>query len=139
MPSFHRHSFFPLVVVVLSLALAGLIYWSTQGEAPSSSISVQEVELVDADSYRDDLSQVVKVFEERMAAAGDDVERLQAVQTALLGVLALRVPTEFKNIHLALAVALSEMENTLESGGHDLTQPIQKIAELKQAYPWLAS
>lgn len=136
---FHRHSFFPLVVVVLSLALAGLIYWSTQGEAPSSSISVQEVELVDADSYRDDLSGVVREFEIRMASAQDDAQRLQDVQTALASVLALRVPTQFKDLHLALAVALSEMENTLESGGHDLTQPIQKIAELKQAYPWLAS
>lgn len=136
---FHRHSFFPLVVVVLSLALAGLIYWSTQGEAPSSPISVQEVELVDADSYRDDLSGVVREFEIRMASAQDDAQRLQDVQTALAGVLALRVPTQFKDLHLALAVALSEMENTLESGGHDLTQPIQKIAELKQAYPWLAS
>lgn len=135
---FHRHSFFPLIVIVLSLALAGLVYWSTQDEASSPSILVQEVEPVDADSYRDGLSQVVKAFEERMAAAGDDVQRLRAVQTALSGVLALRVPTEFKNLHLALAVAFSEMENTLESGGHDLTQPTANIFELKQAYPWLA-
>lgn len=134
---FHRRSWFPLIVILLSLALGGLIYWSAQGEASSSSIPVQEVEPVDADAYRDDLSGVVKTFEERMAAAQDDLERLQTVQTALVRVLALRVPTEFKDLHLALAVVLSEMENTLESGGHDLTPSTAKIAELKQAYPWI--
>lgn len=140
MPSFHRHSWFSLVVILLSLALGGLIYWSTQApQTSTSTIPVEDVESVNADAYRDDLAQIVKTFEERMFVAQDDVEKLRTVQAALSGVLSLRVPTEFKDLHLALAVAFSEMENILESGSHDLTQPTAKMAELKQAYSWLAS
>jgi hypothetical protein len=136
---FHRHSVFPCIVLLLSLALAGLIYWSVQSETPSSLVDTQAVQAVDPDTYRDELSDVVKTFEQSMAAAQDDAQRLQAVQTSLTSVLALRVPTPFKDLHLALAVALSDMENTLETGEHDLTRAKEQIMKLKQAYPWIES
>lgn len=138
--AFHRHSFFPFVVILLSLALAGLIYWSVQNPPnETASITQQEVEPVDPDAYRDGLSSIVKTFQERMSTSQDDLDKLLATQTALAGLLELRVPAEFKDLHLTLAVALSQIEIALESDDRNMDEPLAQIAELVGAYPWLAS
>lgn len=137
--AFHRHSFFPFIVILLSLALAGLIYWSVQNppnETPS--IAQQEVELVDPGAYSDDLSQIVKTFEQRMTDSQDDLDKLLAAQTALAGLLELRVPAEFKDLHLTLAVALSQIETALESDDRNIDEPLTTLAELVVEYPWLS-
>ncbi|MBI4256481.1 hypothetical protein HY626_00300 [Candidatus Uhrbacteria bacterium] len=139
MPSFHRHSWFPFIVILLSLALGGLIYWSAQGQSSSPSlISLQEDQPLDADAYRFDLAEIIQTFEKQMAAAEDDAQKLQIVRSALTSQLALRVPAEFKDLHLALAVALSEMEHTLQTDGQGIDESLARLQELKQAYPWLA-
>lgn len=139
MLSFHRHSFFPFVVILLSLVLAGLIYWSVQN--PPSEIQTiirQEVESIDQDAYRDDLSSIVKTFNERMDASQDDLEKLLATRMALAGLLELRVPAEFKDLHLTLAVALSQIQDALESDDRNIDEPLVKIAQLVASYSWLA-
>lgn len=137
--SFHRHSFFPFVVVLLSLTLAGLIYWSVQNSpSETQTISLQEVEPVNPDAYRDGLSDIVKTFQERVASSQDDLDKLLATQTALTGLLELRVPTEFKDLHLTLAVALSQIQDALESDDRNIDEPLAQIFQLGVSYPWLA-
>lgn len=139
MPSFHRRSFFPLVVIVLSLGLAGLIYLSVRNPSNETpTITQQEIGPVDSDAYRDDLSSVVKTFHERMANSQGDLDKLLATQTALAGLLELRVPGEFKDLHLTLAVALSQIKTALESDDHNIDEPFAQIAQLRVSYPWLA-
>ncbi|MBI4592033.1 hypothetical protein HY733_01130 [Candidatus Uhrbacteria bacterium] len=136
---YHRHSFFPLVVIVLSVILAGLIFWSVQNEPSSTSvITTQEVELVDPAAYRDSLAHIVGTFDERMTSSQDDLDKLLATQTALAGVLELRVPVEFKDLHLALAVAFSDIEKSLQREDRNIDVALAQINELKQSYPWLA-
>ncbi|MBI4435642.1 hypothetical protein HY630_03145 [Candidatus Uhrbacteria bacterium] len=134
----HRHSLFSFVVIVLSLFLAGLIYWSTQSEPTNSQSVTQEVETVDSDEYRDSLTQIMATLDERLDGAQDDLDKLLAVQTALSGVLALRVPAEFRDLHLALAVALSDMEKALQSEDRTIDEPLAQILQLRETYPWLA-
>lgn len=137
---YHRHSFFPLVVIVLSVLLAGLIYWSVQQQAPTASpITQQEVEPVDPAAYRDSLAQIVVTFDERMSSSQDDLDKLLAAQTALAGLLELRVPVEFKDLHLALAVAFSDIEKALQSEERNIDASLDQINVLKQTYSWLAS
>lgn len=139
MPSFHRHSLFPFIVILLSLGLAGLIYWSVQNPPnETSTITQQEVELVDPNAYRDGLSSIVTTFQERMANSQDDLDKLLAAQTALAGLLELRVPAEFKDLHLTLAVALSQIQDALQSDDRNIDEPLARIAELGASYPWLA-
>lgn len=135
---YHRTSFFPLVIVLLTLALGGFIFWSTRSEpGPATSPRAQEVETVDPDAYRSEVSQILSTFEERLAASQDDQDTRRAAQTALSGLLALRVPSAFKDLHLALAVALSQIDTTLQSGQGAIDEPLADIQELKRAYPWL--
>ena len=136
--SFYRHSFFPFVIIILSLALAGLIYWSTQTQPPSSSVLIQEVEPVDPEVYQERLSDIVTTFVQRTSDSQDDLEKLLAVQTALAGLLDLRVPVQFKDLHLSLAVSLSQIQTALESDDRNIEEPLAAIAQLTQTYPWLA-
>ena len=139
---YHRHSFFPLVVIVLSVLLAGLIYWSVQkqGEVGGKVAEVDKVEeSIDPATYRDSLAQIVATFDERMSSSQDDLDKLLAAQTALAGLLELRVPAEFKDLHLALAVAFSDIEDALQSQDRNIDASLAQISELKQTYSWLAS
>jgi hypothetical protein len=138
--SFSKHySFFPLVVIVLSLALAGLIYSTVQKAPPVETTTTVSVgEPVNADEYRDDLVAIVRTFDGRLTASTDDLDRLIAAQTALAGLLELRVPVEFKDLHLGLAMVFSDMENQLESESRDITEPLGRLAELRETYSWLA-
>ena len=136
--SFYRHSFFPFVIIILSLALAGLIYWSTQTQPPSSSVLIQEVEPVDPEVYQERLSDIVTTFIQRTSDSQDDLEKLLAVQTALAGLLDLRVPVQFKDLHLSLAVSLSQIQTALESDDRNIEEPLAAIAQLTQMYSWLA-
>ena len=139
---YHRHSFFPLVVIVLSVLLAGLIYWSVQqpGEVGGKVDKVDKVEeSIDPEAYRDSLAQIVATFDERMSSSQDDLDKLLAAQTALAGLLELRVPAEFKDLHLALAVAFSDIEKSLQSQDRTIDASLAQINELKQTYSWLAS
>ncbi len=136
---YHRHSFFPLIVIALSLALAGLIYWSVQHESSAGpGITVQEVEPVDPEEYRAALKDIVKTFTERLASSSDDLDKLLATQTALAGILELRVPVEFKDLHLSLAVAFSDIEKSLQSEDRNIDAALTRIDELTQTYSWLA-
>ena len=138
---YHRHSFFPLVVIVLSVLLAGLIYWSVQqpGEVGGKVDKVDKVEeSIDPEAYRDSLAQIVATFDERMSSSQDDLDKLLAAQTALAGLLELRVPAEFKDLHLALAVAFSDIEDALQSQDRNIDASLVQINELKQTYSWLA-
>lgn len=137
--AFHRHSLFPFVVILLSLALAGLIYWSVQSPPRETPvITQQEVESVDPQAYRDGLSDIVGTFEQRMTNSQDDLDKLLATQTTLAGLLELRVPAEFRDLHLELAVALSQIETALQSDDRNIDEPLAQMAQLVAAYPWLA-
>lgn len=67
------------------------------------------------------MKRIINTFEERMASA-DDLEKLLATETALAGMLGVRVPVEFKEVHLDLAVALSQLQAALKSEGRDTAE-----------------
>lgn len=137
MPSYHKRSLFPLAVIALSLVLAGFMYWTFQDRSAPSTIAEEVVDPVDAEAYKDDLAQVVETFQARFAEAGDDLDKLLATETALAGLLQLRVPVEFKDLHLGLAVALHQIQGALKSGQRDVQEYLDTIATLQGQYDWL--
>lgn len=134
---YHRHSLFPIAVILLSLGLAGFMYQTLQNEPSSSTIQMEEVVPVDADAYQSDLSKILAIFEERFFAATDDLDKLIATETALAGVLSLRVPTQYKDLHIGLAVAFNQLQSGLKAEDRDTQGPIQSIETLKTEYSWL--
>jgi hypothetical protein len=136
---YHRHSLFPLAIIALSLLLAGFMFWSLQKTNTSSTtIQEQEVVSVNPDVYKADLKKIVQTFEEKFSAAQDDLDRLVATQTALTGLLGVRVPTEFKDLHLGLAIAMNQLEAALKSENRLTDKPLAAIEALVLEYHWLS-
>lgn len=134
---YHRHSFFPVAIILLSLVLGGFMYWSL-GDAPSDSkIELKEGISVDVSAYESGLANVVKTFDERYLLATDDLEKLITTETALTSLLALRVPAEYKDVHLGLALSFKQIQAALKEEGRDTQAPLQSIEVLKGEYSWL--
>ncbi len=128
----HRHSFFPFVVIVLTLLL-GAIMVSTLPPKGAPEVVATEERTVDEGVYRDSLSQVVREFRGGFSQAVDEPGRAQAGSQALQALLNLRVPAQYKSLHLALAVFLSRVE----SGGASV-DPLAELQTITQTYAWLS-
>jgi len=137
MSSYHKHSLFPLAVIALSLVLAGFMYWTFQDRPASPTITEEVVEPVDPQEYKEELAQIVQTFESRFTEAQDDLDKLLATETALASLLQVRVPAQFKDLHLGLAVALNQIQSTLKSGERDVQEFLDAMASLKGQHDWL--
>lgn len=132
-----RHSLFPLVIIFLSLVLAGFMFWTFQDKPSAEEESVIVISEVDVEAYQDALTELLFVFSEAQSAAENDIEVLLAAQTALSQLLDLRVPSEFKQLHLELAVVFSQMQTSLQNHESDISAPLQRLSELQSLYSWL--
>jgi hypothetical protein len=131
MRCYHRHSFFPLVVAVLTLLLSALLFYCASNNR-NSDIGILAPPVVDASDYRADIASIVKIFSDSYAQAIDAAGRSDAGTKALHSLLDLRVPSEYKKLHLDLAILFSDVE----SAGYD-GDAMSEIKIFSLAYPWL--
>lgn len=135
---YQKHSFFPLIIIVLTVLLAGFMFFVLRGSFTQTS-TVQEPKLVNEGDYREGVSAILQTFEGQFAASQDSAQKRLATQTALDALLELRVPVEYKDLHLQLAIAWNQMQTALQSGSQDgLKASLETIEQLKITYPWLA-
>ena len=129
---YHRHSFFPLVIILLTLLL-GAFMTVTLNRESSPAASVQEViVLVDADAYHDELVNLLTTFETDFSLTSDDVEKLVVTERAFTNLLALRVPLEGKQVHLELALLFTKIQAVLKSEDRDTSLLLSEIASIKE-------
>ncbi|MBT5808142.1 hypothetical protein HOI18_02595 [Candidatus Uhrbacteria bacterium] len=137
---YHRHSFFPLVIILLTLGLILFMFYAFSyqevEDTPRSSTS-NEVEVIDADSYREEVAYMLAVFEEDFDAASDDLSKLVSAEDLLASLLELTVPSEYKVLHLELAVVMNKIQVSLRSSDRSLDEPVSALEQLKLQYPWL--
>lgn len=138
MRAYHRHSLFPMVIIVLSLLLAGFMFLTFRARPAPVSNQEPEVEVVDVQAYERAMRTALQTFDERYAAGTDDAARLLATQTALSDVLALRVPVQHKDVHLSLALALTQLHNVLEGGEGSQQAPREAIRAIVASQAWLS-
>ncbi len=139
---YHKQSLFPLAIIFLTLALAGLMIFVIQEPVDDGSVSSVDTETaeeitVDPDVYREDLAQVLSVFETRLEEASDDLAKLVATETAQASLLALRVPVEYKELHLDLVIVFNDIQSALRSADRSLESSLADLEALKVTYPWL--
>jgi len=139
---YHKQSLFPLAIIFLTLALAGLMVFVIQEPVDDGSVSSVDTQTaeeitVDPDVYREDLAQVLSVFETRLEEASDDLAKLVATETAQASLLALRVPVEYKELHLDLVIVLNDIQSALRSADRSLESSLADLEALKVTYPWL--
>ncbi len=135
---FQRHSFFPVIIILLTISLAGFMFFVLRGSFTQIS-AMQEPKPVNEEDYREGVSAILQTFEEQFVSSQDSAQKRLATQTALAALLELRVPVEYKDLHLQLAIAWNQIQTALQSGSQeDLTTSLKTIEQLKVTYPWLS-
>lgn len=129
---YHRHSFFPLVVIVLTLLLCALMALTLVSRGEPAQFVEEEAAVVDAGNYRDSITTVVREFKNKFAQAVDSAGQKRAGAQALQTLLNLRVPAEYKTLHLDLAVFLSSVES-----GSAISDPLGTLQTIVETYSWL--
>ena len=111
---FHRrHSFFPLVLALLTLLLIVLMFYAFTGTQPTANRVTSEVTPVSSQEYQQELRALIQSFIEQYGQKEDDILRLVLVEQTLQSLLSLRVPVEAKEMHLSIAVELNQMQQAL--------------------------
>lgn len=133
-----RRSFFPLVITLLTMSLIVFMFYAfMDASSPATEPMVEEVITVNADDYRSDTVLAIANFEEGYGQAADDLSRLMVTETALEELLDLRVPAEYKELHLDLVVALNQLQTALRSEGRSTAEALAGLEALKIRYPWI--
>ena len=109
----HRRSLFPLLLALLTLVLVIFMFYAFTGRSLKRSNVVGEPSPVSAQQYQTELHELTSTFVEQYEGEANDLARLVLVETTLQKLLSLRVPTEQKDRHLALAVELNQMQQAL--------------------------
>lgn len=141
MKNIHKHSLFPVVVLGLTVIL-GLFIYLTVTEEPAqntqeSSVVVENVEPVDAGEYQEEMRGILENFLEKQQEAEEDLDMLIAAESAQFELVSLRVPTEYRETHLQVALILTQMQLTLKTGDRDITELQTQLEELISSTAWL--
>jgi len=109
MKFYHRHSFFPFVLAVLTLALVVFMFYAFTDTPLGSSQPEQVLNPVSDEQYQKELRLLTTEFIDSYQKATDPSSRNVLVDQALSSLLALRVPSQNKELHLDLAIDLSQL------------------------------
>ncbi len=135
---YHRHSLFPLVVVILSLLLVGFMYLTFEKPISNQSLLVPtETQEVSEEDYKAGLKNLVVSFQDQFEKSNDGLSQLILVESALKSLLDLRVPFQYKDLHLEIVVALNAMKIELLSENKDASNAYQKLVDRLSPEDWL--
>jgi hypothetical protein len=130
---FHkRHSFFPLILALLTLGLILLMFYAFTGKQPASTSVSQEVTPISSQEYQKEFTTLITSFVEQYPQKEDDLSRLVLVEQTLSFLLSLRVPTEAKEQHLNMAVELNQMQQALREKSGKEKEAFERIAPYVQ-------
>ncbi len=120
----HRKSLFPYLVIFLSLVLVLFMFYTFSYKADKVITSNDAVISVTTQDYQSDVKPVIESFDQKMLLAKDSLAQLVAVEESLNELLALRVPSDYQNIHLELALALNSMKENLRTGDRNIDEAL---------------
>ena len=136
---YQKHSFFPVIIILLTLLLGGFMFLVLRGSFTTEETSTQEIKLVNEDEYREGVSVALHTFEEQFSLSQDNAQKNLVTQQALAQLLELRVPAQYKELHLQLAIVWNQLQTALTSGSQeDVSDSLKTIEQLKVSYPWLS-
>lgn len=129
---FHRHSFFPLVIILLTLLLGVFIIMTVARDQVQTVKPQTEVVVpVDADVYRADLINLITAFETDVVLTADTAAQ-SASEQAFTSLLDLRVPPEYKQLHLNLALLFTRIQTILKTDDPNIDALLLELQEIKQ-------
>jgi hypothetical protein len=81
---------------------------------------------------------IVKKFFESMEGSEDDLDALIAAESAQFSMLNIRVPAEYRDTHLQVALALTEIQLELKEDERNIDPMIEDLQRLIEETEWLS-
>lgn len=134
--------FFIIILLIIAVYLAVISKPAKQDHAEKQN-NAKTNNVVDAMLNLDLLKKSYKletkvILDNYLRIAQDETINIESVKRTKEQLLSLKVPTEFKDLHLNLVLALDEMEDYLENGDEaDKRKSQEMIEREKTKYEWL--
>jgi hypothetical protein len=128
---FHHHhrSFFLPILALLTAGLVVFMFYSLTDSNEVEKFTEEITSPVSSQEYTNSVKSIGKKFVESYEVAENDMAKLVLVENTISELLALRVPSEFKETHLELAVYLSQMQTELRSQ-KDTAETFNRFTEI---------
>lgn len=129
----HHRTWFPLIVVGLTVLLAGVIISLFKDEAltPSQESAVTSVE------YQANVHAITGSLRDEISAASNDELRAALLEEKRSALIELLVPSEYKDLHLELVIVLSQMIDGYKGDEAKLATAWSSWEALVAQYPWI--
>lgn len=126
----HRHSFFPVILAVITLALLLFVVYTVKPSSPQDQGP-------DPITYQEQTNKLVTQLIEDLEHAQQDTQKEQLIVQAQQTLLDVHVPSAFRQTHLALAVSFVRLKEGLLSGALAYEQALSSLNQLIDETPWL--
>ena len=127
--SLHHRTWFPFVLVGLSLSLVLLIiFFVTPRQKIPPVISVPEQQLIDSGAYKTQVHDLLQSFLDGWSVASTTEAKMRQTDETLSVLFTIRVPKEFLDTHLSVVLALQDLRRSLPAENPDVLARLQILA-----------
>lgn len=133
----HHRSPFPVIVILLTVALIVFMVFTFTDKKPKKQYKqFENTEIISDENYQKELSVIIKDFLIIQDRVEDDLQKLISAENTLTALLSMKVPPEYKDSHLELALSLNEMQSGLKSENHDGTEGFERFKKTVSRFSW---
>jgi len=133
----HHRSWFPFVIVALSLTLIVFIVWAYVARQNNPTANFIEVPAVTMGQYQNETKLVMKDFFNQLTTQADDATRLAFVSETEQKLLALRVPAEGRSVHFELVSSLELLRQGFAGNPEKMTEGETRLRSVFSNNSWL--
>ncbi|MEK7615176.1 MAG: hypothetical protein AAB431_02220 [Patescibacteria group bacterium] len=133
----HRHSFFPLILALLTIALLAFMFFTFTNREGNAPIREDVVAPVSEPDYQKNLQTLTKKFIDGYTQTEDQAKRLTLAEQTLSSLLTMRVPASFKDLHLELAVQMNQLKENLQPGAAGAKESFDQFVRTTKTQSWL--
>lgn len=133
----HHQTWFPFVLIGLSLTLVLFIVWSFLARQNNPAADYESGPAVTAEQYQREVFVVFDGFWDKYRNQADDASCLAFVSGVEQKMLALKVPAESRSVHFELVSSLELLRQGLVGDSEKLESGIARLEKAYRDNPWL--
>ena len=134
----HHKTWFPLVVIGLSLALILFVAWAYLSRPTSSDFISTEIPTVSVNQYKAESRKIMTDFWSQYRNQADDASALSFVSETEQKLLALKVPSENRSVHFELVSSLELMWQGIVGDLEKMSEGLARLEKTFSDNPWLS-
>ncbi|MFH1142106.1 MAG: hypothetical protein V1695_00150 [Candidatus Uhrbacteria bacterium] len=138
MITIHPRTWFPLVLISLTLALLLAVVFSFNSNSANQTVLEVTEPQVTAVDYKVEIEPIVNNLLLNVEQASDDLERINILKQVQDQLLAVLVPAEYREAHLEIVIALNLMrQGYLLQDEDQLTEGRARFEQIITSDHWL--